>query len=297
MQNNYILLDGKIVSEHLKKSFSERISKLKRKGILPGLAVILIGDDPASQVYVRNKERDFIKLGLNSRVFKFDKKAKKEDILSLIDHLNKNDEYHGILVQLPLPEGIDEFEIVSAISPDKDADGLHPYNIGTMTTGRECPFPCTPHGILKILEFYNIDPAGKHVAIVGRSNIVGKPLAILLMQKRNMGNATVTVCHSRTENLKEITKTADILVAAIGKPEFIKREHIKDGVVIIDVGINRVEDKLSNKGYRLTGDVDFNDVLDKVSAITPVPGGVGLMTTTMLIHNTLYLAEKKAGLI
>lgn len=296
MQNDFQLLDGKLVAEKLRETFVSRINRLKEAGVVPGLAVILVGDDPASRVYVRNKERAFQKLGLVSDVYHLDSNVSRERVLKLVEELNENQRYHGILVQLPLPSHLDELEIIERISPDKDADGIHPYNIGLMATGQDCPLPCTPHGILKILEHYDIEVEGRHVVIVGRSNIVGKPLAMLLIQKRSPGNATVTICHSRTENLREITSSADILVVAIGKPEYIDESYVKNGVVIIDVGTNRIEDSNARKGYRLVGDVKFSSVREKARAITPVPGGVGPMTITMLIYNTIYLAERAAAL-
>ena len=296
MRSDFQLLDGKLVARKLRDAFASRIDRLRELGIVPGLAVILVGDDPASRVYVRNKERAFQKLGLVSDVYHLDSNASQERILELIEELNENQKYHGILVQLPLPSHLNEFEIIERISPDKDADGIHPCNIGLMATGQDCPLPCTPHGILKILEHYGLEVEGRHVVIVGRSNIVGKPLALLLMQKRSPGNATVTICHSRTKNLKEITLSADILVVAIGKPEYIDESYVKNGAVVIDVGTNRIEDSSVQNGYRLVGDVKFSSVKEKVRAITPVPGGVGPMTITMLIYNTIYLAEKTAAL-
>lgn len=290
--SDFTIIDGKEISKKVKDSLLPRIECLAKKGIVPGLAVVLIGDDPASKVYVSMKSKAFMSMNLVSETFRLPADIDQESVLSLIDDLNKSEKFHGILVQLPVPDHLDSMEILQAIDPDKDADGLHPTNMGRMLLGIECPLACTPHGIIMLLKYSKIDTSGQHIIVLGRSNIVGKPIANLLIQKREMGNATVTLCHTRTRNLKEITRQADILIAAIGKPEFVDRSFVKKGVVIIDVGVNRVDDPTSKRGYRLVGDVKFDEVKEIADAITPVPGGVGPMTISMLIANTLYLAEK-----
>jgi methylenetetrahydrofolate dehydrogenase (NADP+)/methenyltetrahydrofolate cyclohydrolase len=289
-----IIIDGLVISHQVLESLQPRIQKLKSKGILPGLAVVLVGDDPSSQSYVRMKAKTFAIWNLFSETFYLPGDSDLDSVLKIVRDLNSRPEYHGILVQLPLPSHLDEMQVIQAIDPQKDADGLHPLNLGKLMLGVEGPMPCTPHGILMLLKYSNINPKGKQVVIIGRSNIVGKPVANLLMQKCDLGDATVTVCHSRTQNLAAIARQADILIAALGRPEFIDRTFIKEGAVVIDVGINRVEDSTTPKGYRLVGDVNFDDVRDLVSAITPVPGGVGPMTRAMLVANTIYLAENSA---
>jgi len=293
--SNPLIIDGKVISEKVSDSLKPRIERLAEKGIVPGLAVVLVGDDPASKVYVGMKARAFEKMQLYSETIYLPKDTDRETILNLIDNLNKNDKFHGILVQLPLPSHLDEMEVIMKINPNKDADGLHPLSLGKMILGVDGPLPCTPHGILMLLKYSDIDTSGKHCVIIGRSNIVGKPIANLLAQKSESGNATVTVCHSRTRDLQSIARQADILIAAIGRPEFVDHRFVKEGAVVIDVGVNRVDDPTAKKGYRLVGDVNFDDVKDIVSAITPVPGGVGPMTISMLIANTVYLAEKPAS--
>ena len=255
--------------------------------------MILVGNDPASQVYVRNKRRSAIETGMFSTVVNLPGSTSKEELLSRIVTLNHDDNCHGILVQLPLPDHLDENEILASIDPEKDVDGLHPKNIGLLSMGSPRFVPATPFGIKEMLMRSNNDPKGKHVVILGRSNIVGKPLSNLLSLKTQGGDATVTLCHSRTKNLEAITQSADVLVAAIGIPEFITYEMVSDGVVVIDVGVNRVEDKTRERGYRLTGDIAFEEVSQKASAITPVPGGVGPMTIAMLLQNTLDAAYRK----
>lgn len=293
--SNPLIIDGKVISEKVRESLKPRIERLAEKGIVPGLAVVLVGDDPASKVYVGMKARAFEKMQLYSETIYLPKDTDRETILNLIDNLNKNDKFHGILVQLPLPSHLDEMEVIMKINPNKDADGLHPLSLGKMILGVDGPLPCTPHGILMLLKYSDINTSGKHCVIIGRSNIVGKPIANLLAQKSESGNATVTVCHSRTRDLQSIARQADILIAAIGRPEFVDHRFVKEGAVVIDVGVNRVDDPTAKKGYRLVGDVNFDDVKDIVSAITPVPGGVGPMTISMLIANTVYLAEKPAS--
>lgn len=290
--SNPKLINGVEIAQKVKDDLRPRIKCLKQKGITPGLAVILVGDNPASQSYVNMKAKAFESMQLFSETIRLPGESSQEKILDLVNQLNHDSRFHGILVQLPVPKHLDSNAIIQAISADKDADGIHPTNLGKMVLGIEAPLPCTPHGILMLLKYSDIDPAGKHVVITGRSNIVGKPIANLLMQKRPLGNATVTVCHTHTRNLPEITRLADILIAALGQPEFIDRSFVKPGVVVIDVGSNRIEDASSPKGYRWVGDVKFSEVAEIASAITPVPGGVGPMTIAMLIANTVLLAEK-----
>ena len=283
------ILDGKIVSENTLKQIQESIPALSEKiGRKPGLAVILVGDNPASQVYVNHKKKACTKIGIDSFETRLTAEDGEEKLISVIKEHNENPNIDGILLQLPLPKGFDEDKMLSLISPQKDVDGFHPENVGRLLQGLPTFKSCTPYGVCEILKFYNIDPEGQHVVIVGRSNIVGKPLAAMLVQKESGANATVTICHSRSKNLSDITRQADILIAAIGIPEFIKEDMVKDGAVVIDVGINRIEDSSHPKGSRLVGDVDFNTVKLKSKAITPVPGGVGPMTIAMLMKNTLF---------
>lgn len=289
------IIDGKEISRKVRESLIPRINNLKSKGVVPGLAVVLVGDDPASQAYVRMKGNAFKTMELLSETIRLPVDISQQELMDTIGELNHDNRFHGILVQLPLPTHLDELEIIMKIDADKDADGLHPVSLGKMMLGAEAPLSCTPHGVLMLLKYSEIDPAGKHVVVIGRSNIVGKPIANLLWQKRALGNATVTLCHSRTVGLKNICQQADILIAAIGRPNFIDRYFVKDGAVVVDVGINRVDDPGARRGYRLVGDVNYADVLEKVSAITPVPGGVGPMTISMLITNTVYLAEKSVS--
>jgi len=285
------LISGKEVAASILSNLNPRIEALRRKNITPGLAAVLVGDDPASATYVNSKIKACKKLGLYSEVIKKPKTLSQVELVEIVTELNRNRQIHGILVQSPLPEHIDELSVTLTILPDKDVDGFHPHNVGLMMIGRPKLLPCTPHGIIKLLEYYKIDPSGKEVVIVGQSNIVGKPLAAMLMQKAKMANATVTVAHSRSQNLAEITRRADILIAAVGRPETIKADMVKSGAVIIDVGVNRVDDDTSPRGYRLVGDVDFENCLDKASFISPVPGGVGPMTIAMLMSNTVAAAE------
>lgn len=290
--SNPKLINGVEIAQKVKDDLRPRINRLKQKGITPGLAVVLVGDNLASKSYVNMKAKAFESMQLFSETTRLPGESSQEKILDLVNQLNHDSRFHGILVQLPVPKHLDSNAIIQAISADKDADGIHPTNLGKMVLGIEAPLPCTPHGILMLLKYSDIDPTGKHVVITGRSNIVGKPIANLLMQKRPLGNATVTVCHTHTRNLPEITRLADILIAALGQPEFIDRSFVKPGVVVIDVGSNRIEDASSPKGYRWVGDVKFSEVAEIASAITPVPGGVGPMTIAMLIANTVLLAEK-----
>ena len=278
------IIDGKLISSQIRDEIAENVKKLKRK---PGLAVIIVGEDPASQIYVRNKEKACEQVGFYSKTYRLNQEATTCELLNLINVLNFDDKIDGILVQLPLPKHIDEKAVIEAIKPEKDVDTFSEKNTGKIMIGTQTISPCTPSGIIELLKRYNIDICGKKCVVVGRSNIVGKPMAMLLLQE----NGTVTICHSKTENLKEITKTADILVVAIGKSKFITRDMIKNNAVIIDVGMNRDENG------KLSGDVDFENVKDIVSYITPVPGGVGPMTITMLLKNTLILSLKNQNSI
>ena len=290
------IIDGKQIAADIRAEMKQEVAELKEKyGVTPGLAVVLVGEDPASVVYVRNKKRGCEELGINSFEHKLDASATEKEVLGIVEKLNQDDAVHGILVQLPLPKQISESKILNTILPEKDVDGFHPVNVGKMLIGEPAFLPCTPHGVQELLMRSGSDPAGKHVVIVGRSNIVGKPVAAILMQKKDGGNATVTVCHSRTKNLTEITKQADILIAAIGRAKMITADMVSDGVVVIDVGVNRVDDPTAKRGYRLVGDVDFDGVKEKASAITPVPGGVGPMTITMLLINTIVAAKRANG--
>lgn len=297
-----ILIDGKKTSEEIKLELKNKINDVKeRSGKVPGLVAILVGDNPASQVYVSSKSKACNEIGMHSKVENLSANISEKELIEYIKRYNNDNSFHGILVQLPLPKHISEQKIIEAIIPEKDVDGFHPVNVGNLVIGKDTFFPCTPYGIVELLKRYSIETKGKHVVVVGRSNIVGKPIANMLLQKRDGANAIVTVCHSAAEDLSRYTKDADILIAAIGKENFITADMIKDGAVVIDVGINRVEDKISKKGYKIVGDVKFDEVEKKASYITPVPGGVGPMTIAMLLKNT-FLAftkflEKNYGFI
>ena len=285
------IIDGRRIADEIKHEVKEETRRLKEtKGITPGLAVILVGDHPASQSYVRSKGKACEEAGFYSLTEYMPADMSEIALLSKIQELNHDPKIHGILVQLPLPKHIHEQKVIEAIDPRKDVDGFHPSNVGRLVIGEDCFKPCTPYGIQEMLLRSGNDPAGKHVVIVGRSNIVGKPIANILLQKKRGANAIVTVAHTGAEDLTRFTKFADILIAAIGKPNAIQGEMLKDGVVVIDVGINRVEDPSSPKGYRIVGDVHFESASKKAKAITPVPGGVGLMTVAMLLKNTLKAA-------
>ena len=287
------IIDGKEISKIIRSEQKVKVELLKKNtGITPGLAVVLVGEDPASQAYVRSKRRACKNMGILSRDYNFPTNIEELDLLNLISELNADAEIHGILVQLPLPKHINENKVLLSISPDKDVDGFHPQSLGKLVIGMDTFFSCTPFGIIKLLEYSDIDIEGKHVCIVGRSNIVGKPMANLLLRKDKIGNATVTICHSKTKDISFHTKQADIVIAAIGKPEFITAEMIKENAIVIDVGINRVENSEAERGYILVGDVDFKEVSKKTSFITPVPGGVGPMTITMLMYNTILSATR-----
>ena len=275
------IIDGKLVSKSVREKIATEVKELAARGTTPGLAVILVGENPASQVYVRNKHKACLEVGINSYEITLPESTTEDELLKKISELNSNPSVHGILVQLPLPKHINETAIINAISPNKDVDAFHPENVGKIMTGNYLFLPCTPAGIMELLGFYNIDITGKECVVIGRSNIVGKPMLHLLLEK----NGTVTICHSRTKNLNEITRRADIIVVAIGKPRFLTADMVKEGCVVIDVGINRTEDG------KLCGDVDFESVSPLASFITPVPGGVGPMTITTLLKNTLTAAK------
>ncbi|MCG8331202.1 MAG: bifunctional methylenetetrahydrofolate dehydrogenase/methenyltetrahydrofolate cyclohydrolase FolD, partial [Chitinophagales bacterium] len=286
------LLDGKQLAKDIRAELAAEVEAIKKAGgKIPHLAAVLVGDDPASQVYVRSKVRSCEKVGFNSTLIRKPADASEAEILAAVEELNQNDDVDGFIVQLPLPKHIDEEKVTLAIRPEKDVDGFHPVNFGRMAQGLPCYLPATPAGILEMIRRYEVPTEGKEVVVLGRSNIVGSPMSILLGRKAYPGNATVTLCHSRTKDLKFHTQRADILVAAIGIPEFVKADMVKDGVVVIDVGINRVDAPDREKGYRLCGDVDFNEVAPKASLITPVPGGVGQLTVVSLLINTLKAAK------
>ena len=282
------ILDGKALAEEIRGEVATGVAEMQQKhSVIPGLAAVLVGDDPASAIYVRNKRRACEEVGMVSDTFLMPADSTNEQVLARVQALNEDPRFHGILVQLPMPPQIDERLITESLDPTKDVDGLHPFNVGKLVQGRANFVPGTPAGIQQILLRNGHDPAGANVVVCGRSDIVGKPMALLLMQRADGANATVTVCHTRTKNLAEITRQADILVAAIGLPSTITADMVKEGAVVIDVGINRVDDASQKRGYRLEGDVDFDAVSKKASAITPVPGGVGPMTIAMLLVNTL----------
>lgn len=287
------IIDGKYIANKIIEDLKQEVLKLKASGITPGLGVILVGEDPASRSYVTAKERACDNLGLYSDNIKLTVEISEEELLAFVDKMNKDPKIDGILVQLPLPKHINTDKVIMSILPEKDVDGFHPQSIGKMIMGKDTFLPCTPHGIIKLLIHSGVKVEGSNVVVVGRSNIVGKPVANLLLNKSEAGNATVTICHSRTRNMAEITKRADILIAAIGKPEFITADMIKDGAVVIDVGVNRVEDSTKKKGFRLVGDVAYKAASEKASKITPVPGGVGPMTITMLMYNTVKSAKNR----
>jgi len=281
------LIDGKQIAAEIKEELRSKISELIKAGKnVPGLVTILVGNNPASEVYVRNKGKACKEIGMRSKSEKLSEDISEEELLALVEKYNHNKDYHGILVQLPLPKHINEDKVIEAISPKKDVDGFHPISIGNLVIGKETFVSCTPAGIQELLIRYGIETKGKHVVVLGRSNIVGKPIANIMLQKKEGANSVVTICHSVTKDLSFYTRQADILIAAIGSPKFVKADMVKEGVVVIDVGINRIEDAAKPKGYRLVGDVDFDEVAPKASMITPVPGGVGLMTIAMLLKNT-----------
>ena len=290
------IISGTDIARAIRDEIAVEVERLKHThNLVPGLATILVGEDPASQSYVAAKNRTAHALGIHSEQITLEADIDEEDLLALVERCNRNPAIHGILVQLPLPRQIDEARILFAIDPAKDVDGFHPVNVGKMMLGERCFLPCTPHGILELLQRAGVETSGAEVVVVGRSNIVGKPVANLMLQKRAGGNATVTVCHTRTRDMAAHTRRADILIVAAGVARMIRAEHIKEGAVIIDVGVNRVGRTASGKAI-LAGDVDFDDVVGKAGAITPVPGGVGPMTITMLMKNTLQAAKQAAGI-
>ena len=282
------ILDGKALAQEIRSEVAAGVAEMQRNhGVTPGLAAVLVGDDPASAIYVRNKRKACDEVGMVSDTICLPGNSTTEKVLEAVDDLNKNPRFHGILVQLPLPTQVDELAVIESMDPDKDVDGLHPFNVGKLVQGRADFIPGTPAGIQQILLRSGHDPSGTNVVVCGRSDIVGKPMALLLIQPAHGANATVTVCHTHTKNMEEITSQADILVAAIGSPNAITADMVKEGAIVIDVGINRVTDDSRKRGYRLNGDVNFAEVSEKASAITPVPGGVGPMTIAMLLVNTL----------
>ncbi|MYC05994.1 MAG: bifunctional methylenetetrahydrofolate dehydrogenase/methenyltetrahydrofolate cyclohydrolase FolD [Chloroflexi bacterium] len=286
------LIDGTSIAAEVRGEVGEVVAEMRSKhGVAPGLAVVLIGDDPASAVYVRMKERAAIEAGMVSETINLPADTPQEEALAAVQRLNEDARYHGILVQLPLPDHIDEDTVIQSINPDKDVDGLHPFNMGLLMAGKPRFIPATPAGIQQMLMRTGNDPSGKHVVVCGRSNIVGKPIMNLLMQRQDGANATVSVCHTRTRDLAAMTRQADILIAAVGSPQMITADMVSEGVVVIDVGVNRVDAPERRRGYRLVGDVDFDAVAEKAAAITPVPGGVGPMTIAMLLQNTMNAAR------
>lgn len=285
------IIDGKAIAAQIREEAKNEVEALKDRGVTPCLAAVLVGDVAASKVYVKNKRQACEKVGITSVLRTLAADVSEPELLKLIDELNNDPAVHGILVQLPLPKHIDETKVIEAIDPSKDVDGFHPFNVGRLVIGLDTFRSCTPAGVQQLLLRSGIEVAGKHVVIIGRSNIVGKPMANIVVQKEKGANATVTICHSRTKNLNEICRQADILISALGKPAFVKPDMVKPGAVVIDVGINRIDDPSSNKGYKLVGDVDFEPVSKVASAITPVPGGVGPMTVAMLMVNTVKAAR------
>jgi len=286
------IIDGKQIALDVRAGVAEKVAALKAKGITPCLAVILVGENPASVSYVTGKRKALAEAGMADKSVELPENTSEEDLLKLIGELNRDDSVHGILVQLPLPKHINEDKIIMAISPEKDVDGFHPVNVGNLVIGKKAFLPCTPHGIIVLLERMGIETSGKHAVVIGRSNIVGKPVSLLLARKET--NCTVTICHTGTKNMAEITRQADILIAASGHPHTVTADMVKDGAVVIDVGVNRIPDASKKSGFRLIGDCDFEDLKEKASYITPVPGGVGPMTIAMLMYNTLEAAENKA---
>ncbi len=287
------ILDGKRIAAEMREEMRRDVAGLAARGIVPGLGVVLVGDDPASRSYVTAKEKACDEAGIFSDDNRLPESASQDELLAVIARLNADARIHGILVQLPLPQHIDEDAVLLAVDPEKDVDGFHPLNIGRMLAGQQTFLPCTPHGVLQMLDRSGVAMEGAHVVIVGRSQIVGKPLANLLMRKDPMGNATVTVCHTRTRDIGALTRQADIVIAAAGQPGTISEEMVREGAVVVDVGVNRIRDASRKSGYRLVGDVDFEAVRKKASVITPVPGGVGPMTITMLLYNTIESARRR----
>lgn len=286
-----VIIDGKQIAQDVRNSVAEKVKSLKEKGITPCLAVILVGENPASVSYVTGKRKALAEVGMEDRSIQIPESTTEKELLEIIQKLNADDSVHGILVQLPLPKHIDEDKVIMAIDPKKDVDGFHPVSVGNLMIGRPGFLPCTPHGIIVLLQKMGIETNGKHAVVIGRSNIVGKPVSILLARKDV--NCTVTMCHTGTKNMTEITKQADIIVVASGHPHTLTGDMVKEGAAVIDVGVNRIPDATKKSGFRLIGDCDFDDLKDKTSFITPVPGGVGPMTIAMLMQNTLESAERK----
>lgn len=285
------IIDGKAIAAEIRAEVAVKVKKLKENGITPCLAVILVGENPASVSYVTGKQKALSEVGMNDRSIRLPENTDESELLEIIGKLNEDDSVHGILVQLPLPKHIDEEKIILAIKPEKDVDGFHPMNVGNLVIGKKTFLPCTPHGIIVLLEKMGIETDGKHAVVVGRSNIVGKPVSLLLARKNI--NCTVTICHTGTKNMKEMTRQADILVVASGRPHTVTKDMVKPGATVIDVGVNRIPDDSKKSGFRLVGDCDFDEIKEIASFITPVPGGVGPMTISMLICNTLLAAENK----
>lgn len=290
------IIDGNEVSNWVKENLKKEVEKLKERGIIPSLRIFLVGENPASVVYVGNKEKSSKSIGIDAEVLRYDENIKEEELLNKINELNNDPKINGIIVQLPLPPHINEDKISLAIAPEKDVDGFHPYNLGMLLRGTPTLLPATPYGILQLLKYYNIETEGKHVVVVGRSNIVGKPASVIFLLKDKFGNATVTVCHSKSKRLEDYTKQADILIVAAGQHHLIKKDMVKEGAVVIDVGIHRIDDPTKKKGYRLEGDVKFDEVKEIASYITPVPGGVGPMTVAMLLQNVVKATKMQNGI-
>jgi len=289
-----VLIDGKKTSAEIKEEIKKDVAEMIDNDIAaPHLAAVLVGADPASQTYVAAKEKACQAVGITSTIYRYPENTTEKELLEVVDFLNNDPDLDGFIVQLPLPKHIEEQKIIEAINPDKDVDGFHPMNVGKMALGLDCYLPATPNGIMEMLKRYNIPTSGKNCVVIGRSHIVGSPMSILMSQKAEPGNATVTLCHSRTENLKEIVAQADIVIAAIGAPHFVTADMVKEGATVIDVGIHRVKSDKTKSGFRLIGDVDFDEVSKKAAHITPVPGGVGPMTIAALLLNTLKSAKQK----
>lgn len=288
------LIDGKKIAMQIKEEIAQEVDRMKREGKrVPHLAAVIVGNDPASETYVASKVRSCKEVGFKSTEFAFGEETTEEQLLELIERLNQDNDIDGFIVQLPLPHHISEEKILMAIHPDKDVDGFHPCNVGKMVAGLPTFLPATPAGIVELLKRYDITTEGKHCVVIGRSNIVGTPMAVLMSRKDKHANCTVTMCHSRTENLEQYTRQADILIVALGKPQFITKEMVKEGAVVIDVGIHRIPSETTKSGFRLVGDVNFDEVAEKCAYITPVPGGVGIMTIVSLLQNTLLAAKKR----
>ena len=289
------IIDGKQVAADMRAELKAEVARLKEQGIVPGLGVILVGEDPASKSYVSAKEKACEQIGIYSSDNRLPADTTQEELIALVRQMNTDPKINGILVQLPLPKHINESAVIEAIAPEKDVDGFTPVNVGNLVLGEKCFMPCTPHGVVQLLARSGVEISGAHVVVVGRSNIVGKPVANMLLQKKEHANATVTICHTGTRDMASFTRQADILIVAAGRPNTVTTDMVKEGAVVIDVGVNRVEDSSRERGYRLVGDVDFNGVKEKASLITPVPGGVGPMTITMLLVNTVESAKRAAG--